>query len=129
MGISATEAHVGGIVSGPFVNQWLAPYYIELGGRFTVEAVSRNAGRPDCRSWAGAFLWTGGPIRYRLSGNMHDSVLPPMTADLGPAPEAVAYATGESTPLLHAALEIRRIRALRCDQIPDESAGAALARR
>jgi hypothetical protein len=27
-----------------------------------------------------------------------------MTANLGPGPKAVAYATGESTPLLHAAL-------------------------
>jgi hypothetical protein len=103
-GVSTTLATVDGTVTGRFVNQWLEPYYIELSGLFQVLAVRFTLDGRMLEALDGQLAWDGGPIRYRLSGKVHDSALPAMTADLGPGPVATAYATGESTPLLHAAL-------------------------
>lgn len=103
-GLASSEGAINGTVQGAFVNRWLAPYYIELGGVFEIVDVSLTLEGRSLTELAGRLTWDGGPIRYRLSGNVHNSALPPMTADLGPGPVAVAYATGESTPLLQAAL-------------------------
>ena len=103
-GFTTVKAEVLGSVESAFVNRWLAPYYIALEGLFTVESLSMVVRGQTLEALDGRLTWTGGPVRYRLSGNMHNSVLPPMTADLGPGAAAVAYATGESTPLLQAAL-------------------------
>jgi hypothetical protein len=104
LGVANVLATVDGTVTGRFVNQWLEPYYIELSGLFEVQAVSFALDGRTLESADGQLTWDGGPLRYRLSGKLYDSALPAMTADLGPGPVAVAYATGESTPLLHAAL-------------------------
>ena len=103
-GLTTTEGTINGVVDGAFVNRWLAPYYIELSGVFTMVGVNLNLEGRSLAGVDGKLTWDGGPIQYRLSGNVHNSVLPPMTADLGPGPVAVAYANGESTPLLHAAM-------------------------
>ncbi len=103
-GLTTREGIISGTVASTFVNRWLAPYYIELAGTFVVEDVRLSLAGRYLDELAGRLTWDGGPIRYRLSGNVHDSALPPMTADLGPGPVAVAYASGESTPLLHVAL-------------------------
>ena len=103
-GVSNVQATIEGRVDGAFVNRWLAPYHIELAGVFDLQAVNFELQGRSLTQLAGRLDWDGGPIRYQLSGKMHDSVLPPMTADLGPGPAAVAYAKGESTPLLQAAL-------------------------
>jgi len=104
-GIGTTEATLEGTVDSAFINRWLAPYYIELSGVFDVRAVRVSLDGRTLTALDGQLQWDGGPLRYRLSGKVHDSSLPAMTADLGPGPVAVAYATGESTPLLHAALK------------------------
>jgi hypothetical protein len=44
-------------------------------------------------------------VTYLLSGKLYNSALPPMRALLGPGPEAIAFATGDETPLLLARLE------------------------
>ncbi len=103
-GFSSADGSISGSVEGGFVNRWLAPYHIELSGGFDVLAVNLQLEGRSLKALGGRLTWDGGPIRYRLSGNVHNSALPPMTADLGPGPEAVAYATGETIPLLHAAL-------------------------
>jgi hypothetical protein len=105
MGLSTIQAEIGGTVDAQFVNQWLAPYHIELSGAFELLAVSVTLEGQVPVAAGGRLTWEGGPLRYRLSGKVHDSVLPPMTADLGPELVAVAHATGESMPLLHAALK------------------------
>lgn len=105
VGASTAEAEVSGTVDARFVNQWLAPYDIELAGAFELETVSIELEGQVPVAANGRLTWNGGPVRYRLSGNMHNSMLPPMTADLGPGAEGVAYATGESMPLLHVVLK------------------------
>lgn len=103
-GLATTKASINGTVEGAFVNRWLAPYHIELDGVFHLADVKLILEERLLTGLDGRLSWDGGPIRYRLSGIMHDSALPPMLADLGPGPAAVAYARGESTPLLQAAL-------------------------
>ena len=104
-GFGATRAEVAGSVKAAFVNQWLEPYDIELSGNFELIETTADITNGQLTALSGTLNWDGGPLRYSLSGNLHNSVLPPMTADLGPGPEAVAYATGESTPLLLGALK------------------------
>lgn len=103
-GLTTIEGFISGTVDAALANQWLAPYDIELSGTFSVTDVSLNLEGRSLTGLAGRLGWDGGPIQYRLSGNLHNSTLPPMTADLGPGPVAVAYATGESTPLIHLAV-------------------------
>lgn len=103
-GFGTTEASVRGTVTGDFVNRWLAPYYIALSGTFVAETLNLSLDGRMLENIEGLLTWNGGPIQYRLSGNVHNSSLPPMTAELGPGPVAVAFATGEPTPLLHVAL-------------------------
>lgn len=104
-GLGATRAELAGSASASFVNQWLEPYDIELSGDFELIEATADLRDGQLTALSGTLNWDGGPLRYSLSGNLHISVLPPMTADLGPGPEAVAYATGGSTPLLHGALK------------------------
>lgn len=98
-------AVANGTVRAPFVNIWLKPYFIELSGTFVLDEVHAELSGRRLDTLSGTLTWDGGPLSYRLSGKMHRSALPPMRADLGPGPEATAYAQGESTPLLLASVE------------------------
>ncbi|MEM8767708.1 MAG: type II secretion system protein N [Pseudomonadota bacterium] len=102
-----TEAALRGQVGAGFVNQWLAPYYINLAGTFRIDDLTTTitGSGPLPEQLGGQIRWDGGPVNYRLSGKMHSSALPPMRAELGPGPEAVAFAEGETTPLLIAELK------------------------
>ena len=106
-GFTGSEAALTGQVAAAFVNRWLAPYYINLAGTFTIDdlTTTMTGSGPIPAQLAGQLRWDGGPVTYRLSGNMHSSALPPMRAELGPGPEAVAFAQGEATPLLTAELK------------------------
>jgi hypothetical protein len=100
-----TTATVDGDVESAFVNQWLSPYDIELSGRFRIDSVTVELSGRQPEATDGMLTWTGGPVRYVLSGKVHGARLPSMRAELGPGPEAVAFAEGQTTPLLHAALK------------------------
>lgn len=104
-GPSSAEATTSGRIGAPFVNAWLAPYDIQLSGQFELNAVSVTLHDRQITAAAGDLTWDGGPLTYVLSGKAHNSALPPMRAQLGPGPTAVAYAAGESTPLLRAELQ------------------------
>lgn len=104
-GFTRTRVELSGLVTAPFVNQWLAPYQIELSGQFQVTDVTATLQGQILEALAGQIHWDGGPIRYTLSGILHTSALPAVIANLGPGAEAVANAVGEPTPLLTAALQ------------------------
>ena len=97
-----TTGAATGSVEGSFVNFWLAPYDIELGGTFEVNDVTVALDGRQLAEAAGRLAWSGGPVTYVLSGKVSSTTLTPMYADLGPGPVAVAFAEGEPTPLLHA---------------------------
>ncbi len=106
-GFTGSEAALNGSVGAAFVNRWLAPYYINLAGTFTIDHLTTTLSGtgPLPEQLDGRLSWDGGPVSYRLSGKMHSSALPPMRAELGPGAEAVAFAEGEATPLLTAELK------------------------
>ncbi len=103
-GPGGTTTTLNGEIGAPFVNVWLAPYYIELSGTFMLEDVRTEATGLRLDDVSGSLSWDGGPISYRLSGKLYRSTLPPLFAALGPGSVATVYARGDATPLLHAAL-------------------------
>jgi hypothetical protein len=103
--VTETTGALTGSVDGSFVNLWLAPYDIELGGAFEVNEVTVALEGRQLTGAGGRLAWSGGPVTYVLSGKMSSTRLTAMYADLGPGPVAVAFAEGESTPLLHAELK------------------------
>jgi hypothetical protein len=56
------------------------------------------------RSAAGEISWSGGTVRYTLSGQSSSSTLPPLIAYLGDGVEAVVFAQNAQTPLIKAEL-------------------------
>lgn len=104
-GLNSQQAIVNGRVGASFVNVWLAPYDIDLGGEFRLNEVHIVIRDQRLEQTSGDLAWNGGPVTYVLSGKVHRSALPAMQARLGPGPAAVAFATDDSTPLLHASLE------------------------
>jgi hypothetical protein len=103
-GTGNAEAALAGSVGGDFVSTWLAPYDIELQGEFELMDTQMHLTDRRLNEVAGTITWTGGDVTYVLSGRRYRTTLPPMRAELGPGPEAVAFAEGDATPLLHAEL-------------------------
>lgn len=99
-GLTSARVEAAGNIRASFVNQWLAPYHIDLSGNFQLLDVEAMMTGQTLAGLSGQIHWEGGPIQYRLSGNMHNSSLPAMIADLGPGPEATAHGVGEYTPML-----------------------------
>ncbi len=108
-GVDSVELGTSGTVDAAFVNRWLSPYDINLGGRFQLEGVvlnlNRTADRAQLDHADGRLQWSGGPVQYILSNKITRTALPPLTALLGPGPGAVAFAQDDQTPLLHAQLK------------------------
>ena len=96
----AAEADASGTVGAPFINDWLRPYDIELGGEFLLNGINVTISEQRIVETTGTLTWSGGPVTYYLSGKLFKSSLPPLLAQLGPGPSATAYAQGDSTPLL-----------------------------
>jgi hypothetical protein len=103
------DLSASGHAGGAYLNQWLDQYDIALSGDLRLESLSvrvpwrlarGGAGELAPGRASGMVLWTGGPVRYRLSGEDHRATLPPMEALLGDGLEAVVYARGNETPLL-----------------------------
>lgn len=104
-GFEATEATLDGTLNAKPVNDWLRIYNMRLSGDFTLKAIEVRIAARTLVACGGRLAWSGGPVTYILSGKLFNSTLPPLYAELGPGPEAVAYANGDSTPLLVAALK------------------------
>jgi hypothetical protein len=104
-GLDSAVATISGEVQAAPINDWLRIYNMRLSGHFTAEAIEVTIDARKLVASEGRLRWTGGPVTYVLSGKVFNTTLPPLFADLGPGPEAIAYAEGEPTPLLVAALK------------------------
>lgn len=106
LGGRAATMDVEGRASAVFANRWLALYDISLSGDFALNGISvhipYNLRGSDRGAAAGSLAWTGGPLQYRLGGQLHSGRLPPLVAYLGDALEAVVFQDGGQTPLLRA---------------------------
>ncbi|MEM7097056.1 MAG: type II secretion system protein N [Pseudomonadota bacterium] len=99
---------VQGLIGAEVINEWLRKYYIYLEGEFSVQPTQLSVSGTQVTKLEGQIDWTGGVVRYRLSGVLHETNLPPLTAyldqDTQANPIATVYAQGNSTPLLFATL-------------------------
>jgi len=104
-----------GSFDSQYLNPWMAPYEIGLGGEIRLDDVAlsvftavseRDAASPALAPGeaSGSLHWTGGNVRYRLSGQSYSGNLPPLVAVLGEGLEAYVYPRDEQTPLLRAQL-------------------------
>ena len=95
---------MSGSVSAEFVNRYLAPYDMMISGNLnlTNAEFTLNLGVPQ--SAAGQVTWSGGPVRYILSGRSFSGNLPPLVAYLGKGPEATVFAQNGEIPLIKAEL-------------------------
>ena len=103
-GLAGTRLELSGNMGAAELNRHLAAYDIAIDGRFELDQamVAIADGRPSAAD--GTVRWTGGGVRYVLSGRASSSMLPPLTAFLGPGPEAVVFPADGQTPLLTAHL-------------------------
>jgi hypothetical protein len=105
LGIGRTFAvRVSGTVSADLVNRFLAPYDISISGglSLTGAGLTLAGGAPVCAS--GNIMWSGGPVRYTLSGRTLTRELPPLVAYLGDGAEATVFEQNGQTPLIRAEL-------------------------
>lgn len=106
IGIGGSEATLRGQTSGAFANRWLTPYDIHIGGSLELRdvhvRVPYDVRRTGQGAAAGSLAWSGGPVRYVLSGRSNAGSLPPLVAYLGEGLETVVVPEGGQTPLLRA---------------------------
>jgi hypothetical protein len=95
-----------GNLSADSVNEWLSSYDIHLSGAFDIAPTKIVVSQADgaISSLDGQISWSGGRVRYQLSGLLHETTLPAMNAYLqinaNTQAEAVVYADNTETPLL-----------------------------
>ena len=111
VGVDFSHANftANGTVEVAAVNDWLSAYDISLGGSFDITDLNLIAAHSDAvLSHAdGQIFWSGGRVRYILSGLLSETTLPPMTAYLNLNQqgllEVIVYAQNNETPLVIAA--------------------------
>lgn len=99
---------LNGKAESAFINPWLAAYDMWLAGTFQVASWSLAAplGTPAADAMVtgtqldGRLGWTGGNVRYRLSGRDFSIQLPALAAELGPGPVGAVHEQASGTPLL-----------------------------
>lgn len=99
-GTGTSAAELSGRLDAAPVNRELARYDIELSGSFELLDTRLELAGARPTAAGGELRWSGGPVRYRLSGRLWTGTLPPLNGFLGPGPEAVVYPEGGNVPLL-----------------------------
>ncbi|MFB3106102.1 MAG: type II secretion system protein N [Pseudomonadales bacterium] len=105
--LSATALQVSGEIAAPLVNDWLAPYDIAISGTVQLDTTQVNVVDGYPKGAEGRVHWSGGTVRYTLSGRTSSATLPPLVAylDEGPeGPSAIVFAQSGQTPLIKAEL-------------------------
>lgn len=95
-----------GAVQASAVNEWLSAYDITLSGSFDIINLMLAADHNGAvlSQVDGQIYWSGGRVRYILSGLLSETTLPEMTAYLNlnaqGMPQAIVYAQENESPLL-----------------------------
>jgi hypothetical protein len=106
LSFAQAEAAAQGSLDADAINPTLRAYDIFIGGHFDVQPthVAVLTENRVVTELDGALNWSGGLVRYTLSGIMRETTLPSMSAILSMndsgMPQAVVYATGEQAPLM-----------------------------
>jgi len=110
LGFSSIDAAFQGRFNARSLNEWLRTYDIFLSGTFDIAPSSLTFSRQanHISRLDGQINWSGGLVRYTLSGLLNEATLPPMRAILRLSEQGVAeaavYAQDQRTPLLVASL-------------------------
>ena len=104
------QADVQGSIDNSAINPLLSTYNIYIAGQLELQP-SRTTlltGSGQVTALDGQIDWSGGLVRYTLSGILRETTLPPLSAFLQMSdqgmPQAIGYVTGEQTPLMIATL-------------------------
>jgi hypothetical protein len=94
-----------GSVDAQSINEWLDPYDIYLEGDFLVDqfAARLDSSAKQLQEVDGQVHWSGGLVRFGLSGILYEQTLPPMDATFKPVDgevRGVVKEQGQSTPLM-----------------------------
>jgi len=100
----AFALQVSGKVSADLVNRFLAPYDMMISGELSLTDAGLTVSGGVAQSADGQIAWSGGPVRYILSGRSWTSDLPPLVAYLGEGAEATVFEQNGQTPLIKAEL-------------------------
>ena len=100
-----TKISATGKVQAAAVNEWVDQYDIYLEGYFDVTDLSAEVDLQNRRLTAtnGSIQFSGGMVRFKLSGLLYAQQLPPMLASFEVhkgLPRAVVVAIGDSIPLM-----------------------------
>ena len=105
LGFAGLHCDAGGTVHGATMRRILAPYWIEAEGDIGIEGIRADVAYDlHPRNVAGELSWHGGEVRYRLSGEYYQMVLPPLSGVLEAVdaqPALTVFGEGVSAPLLH----------------------------
>ncbi|MEM9624367.1 MAG: type II secretion system protein N, partial [Pseudomonadota bacterium] len=106
--LSAQTVSLQGQVGATPLNRWLDLYDIVLAGEFVVHPTSLLVADTKLNDIKGQIDWSGGMVRYTLSGVLHEVDLPPLRAYLErndqDQPTATVFTLDGSTPLIIASL-------------------------
>lgn len=99
------DLRANGTVQAGALAPVLGVYDIDLTGVFELTNVHLTGplDGTTLNSADGQVDWSGGPVRFGLSGRLFEQTLPPLVAFLkdDPAPHASVFAQGDETPLMH----------------------------
>ena len=108
LGFGGLRCLAEGTVREAAVRRILAPYWIETAGDIGIERIGLDATYDlHLQDLAGELSWSGGEVRYRLSGEHYRMVLPSLAGVLESSdakPALTVSAHGIDTPLLHVRL-------------------------
>lgn len=94
-----------GSIDAQSINEWLDPYDIYLEGNFSINqfAAKLDSSGKQLEKVEGRIHWSGGLVRFGLSGILYEKTLPPMHVTfetLDDEVRGIVKEGGQSTPLI-----------------------------
>ena len=108
LGLAGMHCQATGTVRGAAMRRILARYWIEAEGDIGILRIGADLTYDlHPKNMVGELSWNGGEVRYRLAGEHHQMVLPPLTGVLetdNAEPALTVFGEGVPAPLLHVRL-------------------------
>ena len=108
LGLAGLQCNAAGTVRGATMRRILAPYWIEAQGDVGIERIRADLTYDlHPRNMTGELSWSGGEVRYRLAGEHHQMILPPLIGVLetdNAEPALTVFGEGVPAPLLQVRL-------------------------
>ncbi len=104
--MSGTQLSLAGRIDADLFDRYLNAYDLTIAGELSISALSAVVADGRITQLEGEARWSGGEVRYVLSGRLGASELPPLVAYVATEefPTADIFPEGGQTPLLHVQL-------------------------